>query len=363
MFLVALFFVSALSQDPWPEVKVGVWNVMQQPWIGTWTDQVNNHIATTDLDILHLVEIWTDRERDAILNNPAIRTKYPFHYTPSVRNERCGCNITSEPELAKKIQDFLGCAMLNGIDIRQLIQPYPNPLPAICNWAGMAIALNNLNPSNFICLSCVINTAQNLPQGLSPEVQISTVINTCASKVGDKYSYKGVNGQLILSKFQIRDVREAKFNGWLANRINIHATIRNIRFVFGHFAYNVIEDFMPDAKGLMYGDTQFQQAQEIAVSLPDVVVGDLNTGPDYQPDGYNLLLQAGFKSVFEVQPQTYCSPSHVNFTMCVGMAPQSIDHIMIRNTNFLRSKNAEIFNDLPLMSDHVGVKAVVSKRP
>lgn len=355
--------ISVLSQDPWPEVKVGTWNTMQQPWISAWTDQVNNHIANTDLDVLHLVEIWTDQERDAILNNPSIKEKYPFSYTPSVRNERCGCNITDVPELASKIQDFLGCAMINGIDVRQLIQPYPYPLPPICNWAGMAIALNNLNPSNFVCLSCVINSAQSLPQGLSPEQQIGSVINTCANKVGDKFSYKGVNGQLILSKFQIRNVRETRFNGWLANRINVHATIRNVRFAFGHFSYNVIEDFMPEAKGLMYGDTQIQQAQDIILSQPDVLLGDLNTGPDYQPSAYNLLIQAGFKSAFAVQPQTYCSPSHVNFTMCLGLPPQSIDHIMLRDVSFLRSKDAAKFNELPLMSDHVGVRAVISKRP
>ncbi len=366
---VALALAAGSDSDPWPELRVGTWNVMQQPWITEWTSVVNSHVTDNDLHVLHVVEVWTEQERDAILNSPKVKQQFPFNYSPTRRDERCGCNMSSDPELVTKIQTFLGCAAMYQIDPRQLIQPINKPLPFICQMAGMNIALHNYNNANFICLACVINVAQNTPASASFEQLVERVIGLCAMGVGDKYSYLGLNGQLILSKFPIRNVEETLFNGWLANRINIYATIRGVKMAFGHFAYNVIEEFDPSAAFLMYGDTQPQQALDMLAHRPDVIVGDLNTGPDYQSAGYNLLINGGYKSAFTVaQPQTYCAPSHANFPLCSNgnggsFAPQSIDHILIRNCSCIRASNPQLFNDLPFMSDHIGVKAVISKRP
>lgn len=39
-------------------------------------------------------------------------------------------------------------------------------------------------------------------------------------------------------------------------------------------------------------------AQDTIVAGPDVIVGDLNSGPDYQPEGYELLIQNGYSPLY-----------------------------------------------------------------
>jgi hypothetical protein len=56
-------------------------------------------------------------------------------------------------------------------------------------------------------------------------------------------------------------VHETHLEAFLSNRINIYATINNIRIGFGHFAYNVLADYGP------FGPYQYGMDQGVSYSL------------------------------------------------------------------------------------------------
>jgi hypothetical protein len=57
----------------------------------------------------------------------------------------------------------------------------------------------------------------------------------------------------VLSAFPIKNVREVAFEAFLINRVNIHANIKDIKFGFDHFAFNILEDIDTGLTPLMYG--------------------------------------------------------------------------------------------------------------
>jgi len=174
----------------------------------------------------------------------------------------------------------------------------------------------------------------------------------------------GQNGQWILSKYPIQHVQETQFEGFMSNRINIFATINNIRVGFGHFAFNVLADYGPFGP-YQYGVTQIDHAKDMVAQNADVLIGDFNSGLDYQPEGYDYLLANGYLDLIQTQPvETWCPPSHVSaFLPCVNAGEYSaaIDHVMIKDSCSLWGSHARTWNDQPLMSDHVGVVATIRK--
>jgi hypothetical protein len=360
MFLVALLFGVVLSQSA---LNVGVWNVMQQPWLTKWTDLVNDNILDNELHVLHLVEVWTHAERDRILSLPRIINKFPYYYWPTERPQpRAGCNMTDRV-LSDLVYGFVQCLVGNGVPLNQIIQPLAGPVPPSCLAIGLVLGIHNGDNNNFECLACLINEYMETDP-TSPGYPWN-VVQTCGANQGAKFGYRGINGQLILSRFPIENVTETFFNGWVANRVNIYATIRGTKFAFGHFAYNFIEDYYPPFSFLMYGDTQPQQAADMLAQSPrpDIIMGDLNTGPDYQPDGYNILISNGYNNTNPNQTYTYCSNS--GFQMCQptpSFPPQTIDHILLRgDARQFKSSNPGTFNTQPLMSDHIGVRAKICR--
>ena len=355
--LIALLFIA--QADDWVSLRVGTWNVMQQPWLTEWTPQVLTNLANLNLDVLVLQEVWTDRVRNLITTNKDITKDFSFFYSSPNRQKTVGCDFT-DASLVTEAQMFVGCLMQTGTNLTQIIQPYDGPVNPLCNLAGIQVALHNGNPANFECLACLINAMQN---SIDP-------FGTCGSQSGDAYSYKGTNGILILSKFKIRNVTNSTFSSWLANRINIHFTVKGVKFSAGHFAYNVLEDVNPLYAPFMFGDTQPQQAADMVAKGSDVFIGDLNTGlgtptiPEYQPRGYNILVNGGYVDTLPAVTATYCS--NPSFKMCSdgrgGSYPgQAIDHILVKTDPKLRFSGSVTFNSQPLMSDHIGVRAVVEK--
>jgi len=117
----------------------------------------------------------------------------------------------------------------------------------------------------------------------------------------------------------------------------------------------------------MYGITQIDQAKDVVSEKPDVFVGDLNSGTNYQPEGLLHLEANGYGPVLPDSTQTWCPPSHFDFQLCInaggltGPYSAAIDHIMIRKCAGVYAFRAHTFNDQPEVSDHLGVGAVVGK--
>jgi len=249
------------------------------------------------------------------------------------------------------------------INTNQIVQPYPYPMNMSCGEVAIGLSLGaggaTLPSAGQLCLSCLINAMEDFPNGESA----FTALAVCGAGLGKQYFNGGNNGQLILSKYKINDVKETPLDAIISNRINIHATIKNMRIAFGHFAFNVLADYGPFGQ-YQAGATQIDHAKDFVSSEADILMGDFNSGVDYQPEGYDYLLANGYVDLLQPQPvQTWCDKDHSNFQLCInaGIAGASIDHIMIKNSCKLSGKGVHLFNHQPMMSDHVGVSATISK--
>jgi hypothetical protein len=339
-------------------LSVGTFNTMLYPWM-PFEDATIAEIAATDFDVLALQGVWTKAAQDKIIS--AVGKKYRYHYAGSARpNEpNIGADFT-EPsgELLNLADDYISCLIASGINTQTLIQPYPNPSPFQCSFFAIQQQLFNFKPESQQGLACLINTMQKLPSdGVSP----FKALPICGQYLGPRFAFDGVNGQLILSKYPITEVSETPFDSWLINRVNIYATIRNTRFAFVHFGYDVIAEYgfpVPT-----YGAIQIDHANDILAHSPDVVIGDFNSGVDYQPIGYNALLNSVYRDVVQTQPfPTWCPPSHFIFQPCInqGSFSASKDHILVKQ-NSPGAFIGTFANDL--VSDHIGVSAIVGGKP
>jgi endonuclease/exonuclease/phosphatase family metal-dependent hydrolase len=338
-----------------PPLSVGTFNTMLWPWM-PYEAQVINAIAATDFDVLVLQEVWTKAAQDKIIS--AVRNKYRFSYvSPARTNEpTIGC-LFSEPSgtLLTHASSYINCLIGAGIDTRTLNQPFPAPTPLLCSYDAIQLATFESQPESQQCLAGLWNTMQKLPfDGTSPFQAIP--IN--GARQGPRFTMDGASGQMILSKFPILNVSETRFNSWLYNRVNIYATILNTRFAFVHFGYDVMAADFGGFAIPTYGDTQIHHVTDILAHSPDVVIGDFNSGVDYQPIGYNALMDGGYRDLVPQPFPTFCPPSHFGFQPCInaGSYSASLDHIMVK-------KNAPgtfrgTFATTPV-SDHIGVSATV----
>jgi len=352
------FALNASKLDWFPTLlSVGTWNVMLQPWFQKdWEKNVLQHLVGPDSpDVLALQEVWADEDVSKILNAPGRRHKYPYHYLPTARpDEKAGCDF-SDQTLAYLANAYLECQLAANVPTNTLQQPLVE-VPFQCLALGVGIGIQDNDPANQLCLACLINTLQYLPPN-TPESN-QAALATCAAGQGPKNGHKGKNGQLILSKYPITKVSETLFDGFLVNRLNIHATIKGIKFGFGHFAYNVLEDIQPELGVLMYGTLQKDHIQDFVDKGTEVVLADMNTGPNYQPEGFQHFADNGYFQASTTE-NTWCKQSHANFLPCplAGGPPSlAIDHVMIKSGSNIHAFRAKQFNEYPVpMSDHVGV--------
>jgi endonuclease/exonuclease/phosphatase family metal-dependent hydrolase len=323
---------------------------MLQPWF-LWSEEAIASVPKNK-DVLALQEVWTTELRDQILEK--VGDAYPHHYWPEAHNEKVGCDMTV-PTIPAYSWAYIDCLQRAGVDTQTVQQPL-TAVPYDCLAIAIGIVLSQpLNPANQLCLACLINTMENLaPADAMAALQI------CGAGEGPKYGHQGINGQLILSKHPIEDVKAVSFDSFIAHRVNIHATIGGIRFGFGHFAFNLLADVDPSLAPLMYGALQPQQVQDFVDAGVDVIVGDMNSGPNYQPDGYDLLFTSGYALATPTSP-TWCDAERADFLPCLyaGAVPMSIDHIFVRNASRVVTWKPRLFNEEPVSSDHIGVSAKV----
>eukprot|EP01127_Copromyxa_protea_P017923 TRINITY_DN5533_c0_g2_i1.p1 TRINITY_DN5533_c0_g2~~TRINITY_DN5533_c0_g2_i1.p1 ORF type:complete len:272 (+),score=32.85 TRINITY_DN5533_c0_g2_i1:268-1083(+) len=261
----------------------------------------------------------------------------------------------TDPTVAGLSNAHISCFREAGLDTRTAQQPIL-PTPVECNTLAVGLGIHNYDPNNQLCLACLINTMATLPNG----DEAFQALQICGAGTGLKYGHDGNSGQLILSKYPIKNVREHSFDAFVANRVNILATINGIKFGFGYFAFNLLEDASAELAPLMYGALQTAQAQHFVDNAPEVILGDLNSGPEYQRYGYDLLFASGYHHV-SPEKATWCDPTRANFAPCInaGAVPMMIDHIFIRNSSRVMHYNARLFNKNPITSDHIGVGATV----
>jgi endonuclease/exonuclease/phosphatase family metal-dependent hydrolase len=170
----------------------------------------------------------------------------------------------------------------------------------------------------------------------------------------------------MLSKRPLQDVELVPYATDRIRRVIVYATVAGVRFAFVHLPLNYLAEIDVGFAALQRGPTQGELVQDLIAKRPDVVVGDFNSGPDYQPAGHNLLVANGYNPLF-AKP-TYCPQStHASFPPCQvpsGLAasvprPASIDNIYINtNAGFCLPYTFAI----KPVSDHIGVSALCGLR-
>jgi endonuclease/exonuclease/phosphatase family metal-dependent hydrolase len=337
----------------WGTLKIGTWNTMMMPWL-PYKPLIPTHISQK-FDVLALQEVWEGSSVDQIL--AATRGVYPHHYRPTKRHNVPTIGCDPVPEVLEVAGGFLQCLVGYQVDLPTIIQPIL-PLPQQCAEIGAYLTLLRQNPADQQCLACLINTLQTVAD---PNV----VFDTCVRGQGARFANGGSSGQLILSKYPIRNVQETPMDSWLLNRINIVATINDIKIGFGHWGFNVMADYgIPGAEFLMYGQTQIDHAKAFVASGVDVALGDFNSGYDYQPDGANFLVQNGYKDLLPAETKTWCDGPKLDWGICVnqGHYSASIDHIFVKDTCTIWGHFNGKWNTDPVqMSDHDGLSATITK--
>jgi hypothetical protein len=300
---------------PFTAISIGTWNTMLQPWL-PYEDRVIAEIAKTNLDVLVLQEVWTAAARDRILAR--VRTKYPYTYeAPAV--QRTAKAFWDSPQ---SVNDYISCLVSTGTDTRTLDQPR-SPIDAFCGFLGLNIAL-----ADQPAFECLESTMATLPSG-DPGAFGATEL--CAQANGVKYMHEGRPGVLILSRRPLKDVEAVSFTSYKISRVNIYATISGVRFAFVAWPTNVLYDIDPSLGPLQTGALQPELAQDVIVHRPGVVVGDLNSGANYQPEGVNLLTTNGYRALFP-HTDSYCPASLQSFAPCgdLSAVPAAIDNILIK---------------------------------
>jgi hypothetical protein len=242
--------------------------------------------------------------------------------------------------------DYISCLVSTGTDTTTLEQPL-SPVNGLCQFLGLNVALEQQS-----CLACLNNTMQTLPAG---DPGAFGAVPACFAGAGAKLSHQGQPGLLILSKRPLTSVQDVDFDTYSIRRVNVYATINGVQFAFTHWPTNYFYDTDPELGPLQTGALQPDLAEDVITHNPGVVLGDFNSGPDYQPDGYNLLVNNKYRPLFS-QP-TYCPPDHAAFPPCgdFDAKPSSIDNIFLKQNTGVCVKGT--FGNQPV-SDHVGLESV-----
>jgi hypothetical protein len=343
-------------------LRIGTWNVMLQPWL-PYEDRVIAVLKKTTLDVLQLEAVWSEEARDRII--AAVGKKYPHAYWVPAAPQLSRCPFTPAELLDKSIgdggiteevteqaiDDYVSCLINTGIDTRTVERPIM-PINGLCKFIGLNIALDSQT-----CFACITNMMQNLPSGDPFGAK-----NACFAGVGQKLSHQGNVGRLVLSKWPITDIQDVNFDTFLIRRVNTYATIRGVRFVFAHWPANLLYDIDPSLGLLQIGATQADLANDVILHTPRVAIGSFNSGPAYQPDGYNILTQNDYRPLFS--QDTQCTAALQDFPPCgdfndppneTAGSPKAVDNIfLMKNIGAcLKAKFAE--NDA---SDHIGLAAL-----
>lgn len=356
---VALAATAGAQSAPTPfhytALRIGTWNVMLQPWL-PYEDRVLPVLETTNFDVLVLEEVWTEEARDRIL--AAVATIYPYFYWSPAVQQPASCDLSGfrtvqrspggiTPNVSSpSVDDYISCLTSTGTDTRTVEQPIA-PVDPLCQFLGLNIALEDQG-----CFECLQSTMQDLPASASP----FGARTLCAQANGVKLAHRGNVGRLVLSKSPITNVQDVPFIAYSFRRVNTYATIMGVRLAFVHWPPNYLFDVDPSLGPLQTGALQPDLASDVLTHAPRIIVGGFNSGPDYQPDGYNQLLQSGYRSVFTNQP-TYCTPALQNFPPCADFnaTPTSIDNILLQQNAGTCQKMT--FGEQEA-SDHIGLAAL-----
>ncbi|EFC38359.1 predicted protein [Naegleria gruberi] len=284
-----------------------------------------------DLDVVFLQEVWLQSHSHLIAEELKSSYPYSFHGHKEVLNE-ASCTDDSFHRFALP---FLHCVRENNLTL---------------SWTTLgpcAEFLSRAAYGNFKCISCVLTSIvenKNMANCYTP------------GHTGQEFLYDGSNGLMVLSKTPISRANYTSYPSFLLSRGLLEMCINGLYIMESHFPFNFGID-LP----VMY---QPEFSRMVIMKRPNILVGDLNSGPMTQPEGYETLAGYGYQSI-DPNKATFCV-NGLNWESgdCSDDPERNtgMDHIMvdkfsrILEWNFNNSFKLQLFGDsTPTPSDHLGI--------
>ena len=274
-----------------------------------------------DVDVLCLQEVWTSEDRARLIK---AATQFPH----SLFEE------TSNDSLFADIED----------PAPKCTETETSPL-AMCAKAHFAktddltsCVLEHCD-DHFYALSEVCQGCAASNIGLA---DIDLILNACLSDAVTSFTYDGSNGLLLLSRHPINDPTFRLYDSFLTARGALFGRIKNAIVGCTHLTSDLGNVPSYTGKYRSYGhenvtqlDSVFRDMAMDDVDAPQILMGDLNTGPGHGgltaelPENWSAIEQAGWAAanVSSDTPQcTWCAANLIT----KSSTDQAIDHILVR---------------------------------
>ena len=348
-----------------PTLSATTWNVgLAYGYVAYSTQRqapVMEAIATLNSDVICLQEVWTPEDQTAAAA-ALKKAGYNVHIYVSKDPGGGGCTAEEAAPLEKCATES-GCNDLPQDDMVNCV---------VQNCGGHYAALSEG------CKGCV---ASDLTRSI-PEI----VSNCVGANDAGTYAYKGHNGLVLASKFALKDVKEVDLKASLTWRSYIQATITiasgdKLNLVCTHLTANLSVPYDGDFSG--WPEEQAQQLDQLVANLPasvpTVLMGDFNTGPDVEtlsvsaelPDNFNKLVTAGWTAHLPGKC-TWC-PTENQVIGGTGN-PHIIDHVITNSAfgaNLTATSSRSMDESIQItdedgdevdvhLSDHFGVNVQLS---
>ena len=327
------FTLATQSQD----IRIASYNTGLVPGDNAHLPDLIN-VIPRNLDVLALQEVWLQSDIRSIVS--ALNSSYPYSYYPT---PDAGSKIGCKPVSAGLSTVFFTCLATHGISTVgwDTITPC---LPELRSWMSQ----------DYDCALCFISS---ISAGISPE----STGGLCFTGQGYPYTYGGSSGLLVLSKTPIKNANFTARPSFLLRRGLLEMCVKGLYIVESHYPF---EYPLP-----LLQELQTDFSRHILKTRPNIVLGDLNTGKNYQPAGYELLKSYGYKSI-NPDLATYCITNSSIAGSCNTETElrQKIDHIMYDNEincnslEWQRRTQYEITtfgSRAPTVSDHIGISSTL----
>lgn len=339
-------------------------------------DFLKTAIAALDSDVVCLQEIWDEADAKEIIK--AAKVTYPNSYY-SVTEGDGSTTPTVAPCTQEELTPLAICYMskcgTSGTD----------PLTI-----GLCIAQNCTTELTGIpteCRNCLINAVS----GGTADMNGILAACTSAPKPAE-WNHAGNNGLLILSKHQMKNQAITVLDSFYNIRAALYAKIN--KGLFGDVEL-ICTDLTEAVGDMTYagkhtsweGETLAQSQQVLAIKADKkatmrVIMGDLNSSPAISrklkalnPDVYNTFYDADYFDPYVSQNEVTCTWCAENPLVSTDAGDNVPDHVFFSVYEDFYFTSERVFDStytytdkseketLIRLSNHYGIKAVISKTP
>lgn len=296
-----------------------------------------------DVGVMCLQEVWTKEAKEAIVAELALPPENVFY-----------SDTTGQGDDLSKI-NVCKPGQLDGVAscMRTHCTGLPDEEQSRCGreqCMGALVSLYGLTGSGENCLNCLVASVGKPFEG---------ALKTCATPgQGVTHVYDGQNGQMLISRFPLAHTEAILLPSSIANRAALFATIElegheSIEVACMHSATSnqvppshrgsdgkrTFSDWNDEMIGQV--DIVSKRLKERAGNRPQLLLGDLNTGPglghdvtEDEPRVWSRIVSLGFTSPATQADHPFCSVCSDNTQRQIenpNPGNHLIDHVLVRD--------------------------------